>query len=200
MLILLSTFLLRQKADQPWICSRSESQQRWLAAQGSVRVCSSYLSFNRLSISIASFAKRWTLRTLAICLDFDLSTSFSGVKSFSHCSLIFTAATLALHHHLSILDQSLQRHAHSYHFSYCTSTNLTIKKMGVQANGEVARNVDVDPFFDNTKLVYGDAGYKVPYTPQNTYKDPNGDRQDYLEKTKGLTAMQKVSYTSSNSI
>jgi len=60
-------------------------------------------------------------------------------------------------------------------------------------NQETSRQVDVDSYFDNTKLTYGDAGYKVPYTPQNTYKDPNGDRQDYLEKTKGLTAMQRVS-------
>lgn len=58
--------------------------------------------------------------------------------------------------------------------------------------GEITRQVDSDPYFDNTKLVLGDAGTRVPYTPQNTYKDPNGDRQDYLERTKGLTAMQKV--------
>lgn len=59
--------------------------------------------------------------------------------------------------------------------------------------GEIPRQVDVDPYFDNSKLVYGEAGSKVPYTPQNTWKDPNGDRQDYLERTKGLTAMQRVS-------
>ncbi|CBQ73148.1 conserved hypothetical protein [Sporisorium reilianum SRZ2] len=59
------------------------------------------------------------------------------------------------------------------------------------SKGEVARKVDVDPYFDNTQLVFGEAGSKVPYTPQNTYKDPNGDRQDYLERTKGMTAMQK---------
>lgn len=58
--------------------------------------------------------------------------------------------------------------------------------------GEVSRKVNVDPYFDNTKLILGEAGTKVPYTPQNTWKDPNGDRQDYLEKTKGMTTMQKV--------
>lgn len=59
--------------------------------------------------------------------------------------------------------------------------------------GEIPRKVDVDPYFDNTKLVFGEAGTKVPYTPQNTWKDPNGDRKDYLDRTKGLTTMQKVS-------
>lgn len=65
--------------------------------------------------------------------------------------------------------------------------------MFVNGKRETSRPVDLDPYFDNTKLMYGDAGYKVSYTPQNTYKDPNGDRRDYLERTKGLTAMQRVS-------
>lgn len=68
--------------------------------------------------------------------------------------------------------------------------------MLVNGKGEIPRKVNVDPYFDNTQLMLGDAGFKVPYTPQNTWKDPNGDRQDYLERTKGLTSMQKVSVLS----
>lgn len=66
--------------------------------------------------------------------------------------------------------------------------------MLVNGKRETYRQVDVDPYFDNTKLMLGEAGSKIPYTRQNTYKDPNGDRQDYLERTKGMTTMQKVSF------
>ena len=65
--------------------------------------------------------------------------------------------------------------------------------MLVNGKRQTSRKVDVDPYFDNTKLMLGEAGSKVPYTPQNTWKDPNGDRQDYLERTKGMTTMQRVS-------
>ncbi len=64
--------------------------------------------------------------------------------------------------------------------------------MQLKSYGDFPRTIDLDPFFDNTKLVYGDAGTKVPYTPQNTWTDPNGSAKDYLEKTKGLTTLQKV--------
>ncbi|SPO45182.1 uncharacterized protein PSANT_02868 [Moesziomyces antarcticus] len=63
--------------------------------------------------------------------------------------------------------------------------------MQLKSYGDFPRTIDLDPFFDNTKLVYGDAGTKVPYTPQNTWTDPNGSAKDYLEKTKGLTTLQK---------
>ncbi|PWZ01641.1 Caleosin-domain-containing protein [Testicularia cyperi] len=63
--------------------------------------------------------------------------------------------------------------------------------MTVTTSAKVRRRVDEDPLFDNSQLVYGDAGFRVPYTPQNTWKDPNGNRQDYLDKTAGLTTMQK---------
>ncbi|EPQ28622.1 uncharacterized protein PFL1_03925 [Pseudozyma flocculosa PF-1] len=62
--------------------------------------------------------------------------------------------------------------------------------LGVDLRGQVARAVDRDPLFDNSKVSLSPSG-KVPYTPQNTYADPDGDRDSYRQNTKSLTHMQK---------
>lgn len=60
------------------------------------------------------------------------------------------------------------------------------------------RKVDIDPFFDNTRIELPGKGKSAgakpsaaPYKPRNTYVAPNGDRQDYLKNTEGMTAMQR---------
>ncbi|PWN54255.1 Caleosin-domain-containing protein [Violaceomyces palustris] len=52
------------------------------------------------------------------------------------------------------------------------------------------RKIDFDPAFDNTKIELGsDASF--PYRPENTYKIPNGDMDDYRKRTESLNHLQK---------
>lgn len=55
------------------------------------------------------------------------------------------------------------------------------------------RKADNDPLFRNDVLGKLQEG-KVPYGKGQTYVDPNPDREEYLRKTEGLTAMQRVEY------
>ena len=62
---------------------------------------------------------------------------------------------------------------------------------GLDMSGPAPRAVENDPLFDNSNTSLSPTG-KVPYTTGNTWKNPNGDRDDYRRNTASLTDLQKV--------